>query len=32
MTGRAGRPPFETEGTVVIMTDKSNFNRYNGKL
>jgi len=32
MLGRAGRPPFDTEGTVVIMTEKSNYNRYNGDL
>lgn len=30
--GRAGRPPFDQEGTVVIMTQKSNYNRYNSKL
>lgn len=29
MLGRAGRPPFDTEGTVVIMTEKNNYNRYN---
>lgn len=32
MIGRAGRPPFDTEGTVLIMTQKNNFNRYNSKL
>lgn len=32
MTGRAGRPPFDKEGTVLIMTQKNNFNRYNSKL
>lgn len=32
MIGRAGRPPFDTEGTVVIMTDKTNYNRYNSSL
>ena len=32
MMGRAGRPPFDQEGTVVIMTQKSNYNRYNTKL
>lgn len=34
MMGRAGRPPFDTEGTVVIMTEKQNYNRYlnSGKL
>lgn len=32
MMGRAGRPPFDTEGTVVIMTEKSNYNRYNSQL
>ena len=26
--GRAGRPPFDTEGTVVIMTEKKNYNKY----
>lgn len=30
--GRAGRPPFDQEGTVVIMTQKSNYNKYNNKL
>lgn len=30
--GRAGRPPFDDEGTVVIMTQKSNYNRYSSKL
>ncbi len=30
--GRAGRPPFDTQGTVVIMTQKQNYNRYNSKL
>ena len=29
MTGRAGRPPFDTHGTVVIMTEKHNFSHYN---
>jgi replicative superfamily II helicase len=34
MIGRAGRPPFDTEGTVVIMTEKQNYNKYlnSGKL
>jgi replicative superfamily II helicase len=32
MMGRAGRPPFDTEGTVVIMTEKANYNRYNSSL
>jgi replicative superfamily II helicase len=32
MMGRAGRPPFDTEGTVVIMTEKANFSRYNSSL
>ena len=32
MMGRAGRPPFDTEGTVVIMTQKSNYSKYNEKL
>lgn len=34
MLGRAGRPPFDTEGTVVIMTQKQNYNKYmsSGKL
>lgn len=32
MMGRAGRPPFDKEGTVVIMTQKSNYNKYNTKL
>jgi replicative superfamily II helicase len=32
MMGRAGRPPFDTEGTVVIMTQKANYNRYSTKL
>lgn len=32
MMGRAGRPPFDTEGTVVIMTEKANFTRYNSSL
>lgn len=32
MTGRAGRKPFDTEGTVVIMTQKANYQRYNSKL
>lgn len=32
--GRAGRPPFDREGTVVIMTEKQNYNKYlnSGKL
>ena len=30
--GRAGRPPFDTQGTVVIMTQQQNYNRYNSKL
>jgi ATP-dependent DNA helicase HFM1/MER3 len=32
MMGRAGRPPFDNQGTVVIMTEKSNYNRYNRDL
>ena len=28
MAGRAGRVPFDKEGTVVIMTEKQNYNRY----
>ena len=32
MMGRAGRPPFDTEGSVVIMTEMSNYNRYNYQL
>lgn len=32
MMGRAGRPPFDKEGTVVIMTQKNNYNRYNSQL
>lgn len=34
MMGRAGRPPFDTFGTVVIMTEKQNYNKYlnSGKL
>lgn len=32
MMGRAGRPPFDTQGTVVIMTQKQNYNKYNSKL
>jgi replicative superfamily II helicase len=34
MMGRAGRPPFDHEGTVVIMTEKQNYNKYinSGKL
>lgn len=34
MTGRAGRPPFDNEGTVVIMTEKKNYSKYvnSGKL
>lgn len=34
MMGRAGRPPFEKEGTVVIMTERKNYNKYvnSGKL
>lgn len=32
MMGRAGRPPFDTEGTVVIMTEKQHYNRYNSSL
>ena len=32
MMGRAGRPPFDTQGTVVIMTEKCNVNRYSGQL
>jgi replicative superfamily II helicase len=31
MMGRAGRPPFDVEGTVVIMTEKENYNRYLSK-
>ncbi len=30
--GRAGRPPFDTQGTVVLMTQKQNYNKYNSKL
>lgn len=29
MMGRAGRPPFDLEGTAVIMTELSNCSRYN---
>jgi ATP-dependent DNA helicase HFM1/MER3 len=29
MMGRAGRPQFDSEGTVVIMTEKRNFKKYN---
>ena len=32
MMGRAGRPPFDSQGTVVIMTEKCNVNRYSGQL
>lgn len=32
MMGRAGRPPFDTEGTVVIMTEKQHYTRYNSSL
>jgi replicative superfamily II helicase len=28
MMGRAGRPPFDIEGTVVIMTEKQNYNKF----
>ncbi len=28
MMGRAGRPPFDTEGTAVIMTEKQNYEKY----
>lgn len=31
MMGRAGRPPFDTEGTVVIMTEKQNYNKHMAK-
>lgn len=32
MAGRAGRPPFDTHGTVVVMTEKHNYSRYNNSL
>lgn len=32
MAGRAGRIPFDREGTVVIMTEKSNYNKYNNSM
>lgn len=28
MMGRAGRLPFDKEGTVVIMTENKNYNKY----
>ena len=28
MMGRAGRPPFDTKGTVVIMTEKNLYKKY----
>jgi ATP-dependent DNA helicase HFM1/MER3 len=31
MMGRAGRVPFNREGTVVIMTEKQNYAKYAGK-
>jgi ATP-dependent DNA helicase HFM1/MER3 len=31
MMGRAGRIPFDKEGTVVIMTEKANYNKYTGE-
>ena len=30
--GRAGRVPFDREGTVVIMTEKQNYAKYAGKI
>lgn len=30
--GRAGRIPFDKEGTVVIMTEKFNYNKYTGQI
>lgn len=32
MMGRAGRVPFDREGTVVIMTEKNNYNKYVGEI
>lgn len=32
MMGRAGRMPFDKEGTVVIMTEKNNYNKYIGNV
>ncbi len=29
--GRAGRIPFDREGTVVMMTEKQNYNKYMGE-
>jgi hypothetical protein len=31
MMGRAGRIPFDREGTVVMMTEKQNYNKYMGE-
>jgi ATP-dependent DNA helicase HFM1/MER3 len=32
MMGRAGRIPFDKEGTVVIMTEKGNYSKYVGEI